>query len=73
LAQAISSRNSENNNVPDFYYANYKFADDLEAIEGWFTKAEAKYSGDSAEYRRQKEQFFKSIAISERKKRKDVY
>ena len=36
-------------------------------------KAEAKYSGDSAEYRRQKEQFFKSIAISERKKRKDVY
>ena len=36
-------------------------------------KAEAKYSGDSAEYRRQKEQFFKNIAISERKKRKDVY
>ena len=36
-------------------------------------KAEAKYSGDSAEYRRQKEQFFKNIAISERKKRKGVY
>lgn len=36
-------------------------------------KDEAKYSGDSAEYRRQKEQYFKSIAISERKKRKDVY
>ena len=36
-------------------------------------KAEAKYSGSSADYRRQKEQFFKSIAISERKKRKDVY
>ena len=36
-------------------------------------KAEAKYSGNSADYRRQKEQFFKSIAVSERKKRKDVY
>ena len=36
-------------------------------------KAEAKYSGNAADYRRQKEQFFKSIAISERKKRKDVY
>ena len=36
-------------------------------------KAEAKYSGSTADYRRQKEQFFKSIAISERKKRKDVY
>ena len=44
LAQAISSRNSENNNVPDFYYANYKFADDLEAIKDWFTTAEAKHS-----------------------------
>ena len=36
-------------------------------------KTEAKYSGNTADYRRQKEQFFKSIAISERKKRKDVY
>ena len=36
-------------------------------------KTEAKYGGNSADYRRQKEQFFKSIAISERKKRKDVY
>ena len=36
-------------------------------------KAEAKYSGNSADYRRQKEQFFKSIAVKERKKRKDVY
>lgn len=36
-------------------------------------KAEAEYSGNAADYRRQKEQFFKSIAISERKKRKDVY
>lgn len=36
-------------------------------------KAEAKYGGNSAEYRRQKEQFFKNIAISERKKKKDVY
>ncbi len=36
-------------------------------------KAEAKYSGSTADYRRQKEQYFKSIAISERKKRKDVY
>ena len=36
-------------------------------------KAEAKYSGSAADYRRKKEQFFKNIAISERKKRKDVY
>ena len=36
-------------------------------------KAEAKYSGDSAEYRRQKEKFFKSITINERKKKKEVY
>lgn len=36
-------------------------------------KAEAKYSDDTADYRRQKEQFFKSLAISERKKKKDVY
>ena len=36
-------------------------------------KAEAKYSEDSAGYRRQKEQFFKNIVIGERKKKKDVY
>ena len=36
-------------------------------------KTEAKYSGNAADYRRQKEQFFKNIAIGERKKRKDVY
>ena len=36
-------------------------------------KTEAKYSEDSAGYRRQKEQFFKNIVICERKKRKDVY
>ena len=36
-------------------------------------KTEAKYSGNSTDYRTQKEQFFKNIAISERKKRKDVY
>jgi hypothetical protein len=44
LAQVISSRNSTNNNVPSYYYANYKFADDWEAIFDWFTKAKAKYS-----------------------------
>lgn len=36
-------------------------------------KAEAKYSGDSAEYRRQKEQFFKTVTINQRKKKKEVY
>ena len=36
-------------------------------------KAEAKYSEDSVDYRRQKELRFKSIVIGERKKRKDVY
>lgn len=36
-------------------------------------KAEVKYSGDSAEYRRQKEQFFKNVTINERKKKKEVY
>jgi hypothetical protein len=44
LAQVISSRHSVNNNVPDYYYANYKFNDDWEAILNWFTKAKAKYS-----------------------------
>ena len=44
LAQVISSRNSSNNNVPSYYYANYKFADDWDAIFDWFTKAKAKYS-----------------------------
>ena len=32
-------------------------------------KAEAKYNDSTADYRRQKEQFFKSIAISQRKKK----
>ena len=36
-------------------------------------KAEAKFSVGSADYRRQKEQFFRNIAIGERKKHKDVY
>ena len=36
-------------------------------------KAEAKYSDNSADYRRQKEQFFKSVVIGERKKKKDLY
>ena len=31
------------NNVPDYYYANYKFADDWNSILTWFTKAKAKY------------------------------
>ena len=36
-------------------------------------KTEAKYGGDSAEYRRQKEKFFKTVTINERKKKKAVY
>ena len=36
-------------------------------------KSEAKYSEDSADYRRQKELRFKSITIGERKKRKGIY
>ncbi len=36
-------------------------------------KTEAKYGGDPAEYRRQKEQFFKSVTVNERKKKKVVY
>jgi hypothetical protein len=44
LAQVISSRYSVKNNVPDYYYANYKFNDDWEALLDWFTKAKAKYS-----------------------------
>jgi uridine phosphorylase len=43
-AQVISSRNSKYNNVPDYYYANYKFVDDWNAIFEWFTKAKARYS-----------------------------
>ncbi len=35
-------------------------------------KAEAKYGGDSAEYRRQKEQFFKTVTVNERKKKKNM-
>ena len=44
FAQVISYKNSAHNNVPDYYYANYKFNDDWEAILDWFTKAKAKYS-----------------------------
>ncbi len=36
-------------------------------------KTEARYTHHAADYRRQKEQFFKSIVISERKKKKDLY
>ena len=60
LAQVISSRNYKYNNVPKYYYANYKFADDWDKIKDWFTKAKAKFSleidipssdfGDLAEY-----------------------
>ena len=32
------------NNVPDYYYANYKFAGEWESILDWFTTAKAKYS-----------------------------
>ena len=35
---------TEQNKVPAYYYANYKFADDWDAILDWFTKAKAKYS-----------------------------
>jgi hypothetical protein len=40
----MTSRNSANNNVPDYYYSNYKFRDDWDAITEWFTKAQAKFS-----------------------------
>ena len=32
------------NYVPEYYYANYQFADDWDAILDWFTKARARYS-----------------------------
>ena len=32
------------NYVPDYYYANYQFADDWDAISDRFTTARAKYS-----------------------------
>jgi hypothetical protein len=32
------------NNVPDYYYANYKFAGEWESILDRFTKAKARYS-----------------------------
>ena len=44
LAQVISSKDSVNNNVPDYYYANYKFADDWGAILDWFSEVWVKYS-----------------------------
>lgn len=43
LAQVISSRNSKHNNVPNYYYANYEFADDWDAINERFRKAKARY------------------------------
>ena len=39
--------NAAKNNVPDYYYANYKFADDWDAILDRFTLAKAKYSTDN--------------------------
>ena len=45
-AQVISSRNSKYNNVPDYYYANYKFVDDWNAIIDWFSEVWAMYSID---------------------------
>lgn len=36
-------------------------------------RSEAKYSGDTAAYRRQKEQLSKTVTINERKKKKEVY
>ena len=32
------------NYVPDYYYANYQFVDDWDAISDWFTTARNKYS-----------------------------
>ena len=32
------------NYVPDYYYANYQFSKDWDAISDWFTIARAKYS-----------------------------
>ena len=36
-------------------------------------RTEAHYSDNAVDYRRQKERFFRNIAVSERKKKKDVY
>ena len=44
LAQVISSRYSDKNNVPDYYYANYKFNDEWLKLLDWFKNANAKYS-----------------------------
>jgi len=52
----------ENGDLSESRFDNYKKI-----------KAEAKYSDNSADYRRQKEQFFKNIMIGERKKKKDLY
>lgn len=43
-AQVISSKNSANNKVPEYYYANYKFIDDWTAVLDRFTSAKARYS-----------------------------
>lgn len=44
LAQVISSRNSANNKVPDYYYSNYKFNNDWIAILDRFSEVNAMYS-----------------------------
>lgn len=41
-AQNISSRNSINNNVPNYYYANYKFADSWDDIWETFSTIRAR-------------------------------
>ena len=48
LAQVISSRNSASSTVPEYYYANYKFADDWDAILDWFSVVGAMYSTDTS-------------------------
>ena len=47
LAQVISSKNSANNNVPEYYYANYEFIDDWNAIKRRFSEVGAMYSTDT--------------------------
>ena len=45
LCSSIPSTYAQvSNNVPDYYYANYKFAGEWESILDWFTKAKARYS-----------------------------
>ena len=45
LCSSIPSTYAQvSNDVPDYYYANYKFAGEWESILDWFTKAKARYS-----------------------------